>query len=142
MSSDAKPKVLLIDDEEFLLTMYSTKFLKSGFDVYVCDSADKGIAALKGGYVPDAILFDVTMPVKSGYEFLEELKKISLPKSCLKIALTNEGQDNEKERLMELGIDAHLLKAKYTPHELVPKVAAMIDEKRRWFPGFHRASHV
>jgi CheY-like chemotaxis protein len=129
MSSDTKRKVLLIDDEKFLLEIYSIKFLKRGFDVFSCQSADDGIKALHGGYEPDAILFDITMPYKNGYEFLEELKARKLGKHALKIALTNENQVAEMDRTKELGADAHLIKAKYTPGEVVDVVLNLLESR-------------
>jgi CheY-like chemotaxis protein len=129
MSSDTKKKVLLIDDEKFLLDIYSIKFHKRGFDVFACLSADEGLAALQGGYEPDAILFDITMPYKNGYEFLEELRARRLGKRSLKIALTNENQSGEMERTKELGADAHLIKAKYTPGEVVDTISTFLDHR-------------
>lgn len=129
----AKPKVLLIDDEKFLLEMYSIKFLKSDFDVFSCLSADEGLVALRNGYEPDAIVFDITMPIKSGYQFLEELRELRIFKHCLKIALTNENQKGEMDRTLELGADAHFVKAKYTPAEVVEAVSALLTKKRSWF---------
>lgn len=126
MTPDTKPRVLLIDDEKFLLELYSIKFLRDGFDVFSCTSADDGLRALRNGYEPDAIIFDITMPIKNGYEFLEELRTIPFKKKFLKIALTNEGQDGAIQHTEELGVDAHLVKAQYTPEEVVQKVKAMI----------------
>ena len=127
--SDRRYKILLVDDERFLLEIYSTRFLKEGFDVYACTSADDGIAAVKKGFHPDVILFDITMPETTGYEFLEHIQEIDCPKHCLKIALTNEGQDAEIARTLELGADAHLMKAGFTPGELVEKIRAMLTER-------------
>jgi CheY-like chemotaxis protein len=128
MSTDTKRKVLLIDDEKFLLEIYSIKFHKRGFDVFVCNSADEGVKALQNGYEPDVILFDITMPYKSGYEFLEELKYLHLGKHSLKVALTNESQAAEMDRTKELGADAHLVKAKYTAGEVVDEVTALLQK--------------
>ena len=125
-----KPKVLLIDDEKFLLEIYSIKFLKSGFDVYAANSVDDGLAAIKNGYVPDAILFDITMPEKSGYEFLRGLATMKLPRHCVKVALTNEGQAGELHLMANLGTDLHLLKAQFTPAEIVEKVKEAMEKKR------------
>ncbi len=130
MATDIKPKVLLIDDEKFLLELYSIKFLKSGFDVFSCLSADEGLDALRKGYEPDAILFDITMPEKNGYEFLEGLHDIRLSKNPLKIALTNEGQEGEKQRTAELGVDAHLIKAEYTAGGVVETVQALLASRK------------
>jgi two-component system chemotaxis sensor kinase CheA len=123
-------RILLVDDERFLLTIYSAAFLKEGFDVYACTSALDGIAAIRKGFAPDVILFDITMPETSGYEFLERLGDVALPRGCHRIALTNEGQDAEIARALELGADAHVIKAGYTAHELVALVREMLHKRR------------
>ena len=69
------------------------------------------------------------MPYKNGYEFLEELKARRLGKHALKIALTNENQSGEMERTKELGADAHLIKAQYTPGEVVDQVASLLESR-------------
>ena len=129
MPADTKRKVLLVDDEKFLLDIYSIKFHKRDFDVFAASSADDGIAALQNGYEPDAILFDITMPYKNGYEFLEELARLRLAKHALKIALTNESQPGEMYRTKELGATAHIIKAEYTPNEVVDIVTSLLDKR-------------
>ena len=131
MSDDIKKKILLIDDEKLLLNLYSIKFLKEGYDVFVCQSVDEGLDALRKGYKPDVILFDITMPEKNGYEFLEGVAQEHLAKHSLKIALTNEGQDAEKQRMGELGADAHILKGTTTPSSVVKMVTEMLKQKNR-----------
>lgn len=126
MATEIKPKVLLIDDEKFLLELYSIKFLKNGFDVFSCTSAEEGLNILRRGYEPEAILFDITMPETNGYEFLEGLRDIHFSKKPLTVALTNEGQVGEKQRTAELGVDAHLIKAQFTAGEVVEKVQALL----------------
>ena len=124
-------KVLMLDDEKFLLDIYKISFEKKGYEVFACLSADDALSALRGGYEPDVILFDITMPdSKSGYEFLETVQKEKLAKHSLKIALTNEGQDGERARIAELGADAHLMKAKFIPSEIVTAVTEMLSTKR------------
>jgi len=121
-----KTKVLILDDERFLLYMYQIVFEKNGYEVSTYQSADDALAALRAGYDPDVILFDLTMPDgRSGYEFLEILGREGLSKRSMKIALTNEGQDGEKQRLAELGADAHMLKAAYIPSQLASVVKDM-----------------
>lgn len=124
-----KPKVLLVDDEKFLLEIYSIKFLKSGFDVFACTSVDEALTALQNGYSPDAIILDISMPDKNGYEFLEALRTIPLKQTCVKVALTNEGQEAEIKRTAELGVNAHLIKAQYTQGEVVEKVKMLINHE-------------
>ncbi len=129
MTDETKTKILLVDDEKFLLDIYGIKFLKSGFDVCMCTSALEALELLKRGYQPRVILFDINMPEKSGYEFLEALMALPWHTNCLKIALTNEGQDGGIHRTAELGADAFLLKANYTPGEIVAVVTEMLSKK-------------
>ena len=131
MPDAQKTKVLILDDEHFLLDMYRLIFEKNNYEVTTFDTADNALVALRGGYDPDVILFDITMPGgMSGYEFLEHVKKEGLAIRSMKIALTNEGQDAEKTRLTELGADGHLLKANFVPSQLATTVGQMLQAKR------------
>ncbi len=124
--SETKPKLLLVDDEKMLLELYGLRLAKEGFDIVTCPSAEKALTILKEGYEPDVILFDITMPEMSGYEFLESINRLRLPRKCLKIALTNESQDGEKMRTVALGVHAHLVKAEYTPAELAVQIRELL----------------
>ncbi|OGG71232.1 hypothetical protein A3F27_01100 [Candidatus Kaiserbacteria bacterium RIFCSPHIGHO2_12_FULL_53_13] len=132
MPNDRKARVLLLDDEKFLVEIYKIKFEKSGYEVSTYYDVDDALKALRKGYEPDVILFDVTMPdSRSGYEFIETVQKEKLAKHCLKVALTNEGQDGEIARLVELGADAHLLKTNFIPSEIVTTVTEMLKTRKR-----------
>jgi CheY-like chemotaxis protein len=126
-----KRSVLLLDDEKFLLDMYKRQLEKHGFNVTVFFDVDTALGALRLGLHPDVILFDITMPdSKSGYEFIETVKKERLAKHAIKLALTNEGQDAVMMRIEELGANGHLLKAKFLPKELAETVSKILEEKR------------
>lgn len=128
---DEKPKVLMLDDERFLLEIYKIAFEKRGFDVVLYNSSWDALNALRAGYEPDVILFDVTMPESdSGFQFIETVNQEGLAKHALKIALTNEGREAAHARLLELGADAHLIKAQYIPSEIVVEVNAMLEKRR------------
>jgi CheY-like chemotaxis protein len=131
MDPASKIKILILDDERFLLYMYQIVFEKNGYDVSTYTSADDALAMLRTGYDPDVILFDIVMPQgRSGYEFLEILGREGLAKRSMKIALTNAGQDGEIQRLGELGVDAHMVKAMYIPSQLASIVTELLEKKR------------
>lgn len=120
----------MLDDERFLLEIYKVAFEKRGFDVALYSSAWDALNALRAGYEPDVILFDVTMPESdSGFQFIETVKAECLAKRALKIALTNEGREAAHARLLELGADAHLIKAQFIPSEIVAEVHAMLEKR-------------
>lgn len=130
MMGGAAKRILLLDDEKLLLLLYKTSFEKSGYEVSTFNDVDSALMALRSGNDPDAILFDITLPdSKSGYEFIETVRREGLAKRSLKIALTNEGQMGEVSRMVELGAEGHILKAQYIPSELVKVVGEMLEKR-------------
>jgi type IV pilus assembly protein PilB len=124
-----KGQVLLLDDDKFLLDMYSMKFTQQGYTVRTATTTDQALTMLHEGFVPNVILFDMTMPEKDGFAFLEALKEIKLPKTSLKIALSNQNSDEEKNRAKSLGADQYLIKANLIPSEVVNTVEGIISKK-------------
>jgi CheY-like chemotaxis protein len=125
-------KVLMLDDEEFLMNIYKSYFEKSGYEVTTYHDVDDALNALRSGFDPDVMLFDINMPdSRSGYEFIEAVNRDKLGKHALKVALTNVGEDGALERIAELGTNAHLLKAKFLPSELVMKVDDMLKAREK-----------
>jgi len=128
-NTPTKGKVLLLDDDKFLADMYSMKFVQSGYDVTACLSVDDAIAALKGGFVPEAVLFDIVMPVHDGFSFLQKLRDEKLAEGAIKIALTNQSDDEEQKKAKDLGADRYIIKASMIPSEVVNIVGEEIGKK-------------
>ncbi len=127
--TDTKAQVLLVDDDKFLLDMYSMKFVQQGFGVQACLSAHDALDYLRGGHKPDVILFDLIMPECDGFTFLETLRTEKLAEKALKFALTNQSTDPEKEKIRELGGDKLIVKATMIPSEVVNMVEAALSAR-------------
>lgn len=122
----------MLDDEKLLVDIYKEKLVQSGYEVAPFYSGYDALAALRNGYKPDVILFDLTMPESiSGYEFLDVVQSEKLCPRALKIALTNEGQDAEIARVMELGAHAHWLKSDLLPKDIVAGVTSMLRAREK-----------
>lgn len=129
--TDVKGKVLLVDDDKFLADMYSMKFTQSGYDVTACLSVADALAAMKKGFDPDAVLFDLMMPVQDGFAFLQELSSQHLSERAVKIALTNQSNDPEREKATQLGADRYIIKASMIPSEVVAAVGEELSKKKK-----------
>ena len=70
MTENKPLKILLIDDDKFLLDMYSLKFKKSGVDVDVSGNSQGALDKLKAGNSFDILLLDIIMPGMDGLELL------------------------------------------------------------------------
>jgi CheY-like chemotaxis protein len=128
--TDTKPlKILLVDDDKFLLSMYILKFEKAGF---VVDSAPNPTVALeKIKNTPDynIILSDIIMPGMDGIDFIKTVRSEKLcPDACV-IMLTNE--QNRIDAAEKLAVDGYVIKASSVPSEVVEKVLSMYHNKHK-----------
>lgn len=124
-------KVLLVDDDQFLLNMYSIKFKASGFEVETASGGPDALSKLRNGLLSDVLLLDVVMPAMDGLEFLDHVKKESLIPNSLYIVLTNQGQSTDIERAKALGVHGYIVKASTIPSEVVEEVKTILRKNGR-----------
>jgi CheY-like chemotaxis protein len=115
-------KILIVDDDKFLLDMYSVKFRESGFEVTLCPSSMEALKKVQEGFSPDIILLDIVMPEMDGLELLRNLKKEEHAKNSCIIMLTNQSGTSEVEEAKKLGVDGYIVKASTIPSEVLEKV--------------------
>ena len=118
-------KILLIEDDPFLLSMYSIKFEAEGFVVVSADDGEKGLEAAKKTD-SDIILLDILMPKMNGFEVLEKLKADERTRKIPIILLTNLNQKDEIEKGLILGADDYLIKAHFMPSEVVTRIKKIL----------------
>lgn len=123
---ESKRNILLLDDDKFLLDMYAMKFAHQGFNVQSSLSVEDAIAEMKRGFAPHVILFDLIMPDRDGFQFLEMMRAEKLGQGAIKIALTNQSTDAEKAKCLELGADTCITKATMIPSEVVNMVESVL----------------
>jgi DNA-binding response OmpR family regulator len=124
-----QPHIIIVDDDKFLLDMYCLKFSQAGYAVQPCFSVSEALTAIRGGYDPAVILFDVTMPGEDGFVLLQKLKEEKLAQNARLIALTNQGSDADKKHAEELGVDRYVIKASMIPSEVVQMVKEEMAKK-------------
>ena len=118
----SKGIILLVDDDKFLLDMYSMKFSAAGYTVEAFLSAKEALGALRGALNPDVILLDLTMPELDGFSFLKTMLDEHLAPGALKIALSNQSDETERAKTVELGAARYIVKASMIPSEVVNTV--------------------
>jgi CheY-like chemotaxis protein len=128
---NTKPKVLIVDDDKFLLNMYSIKFSKSNFDVNAAATGEEALAKMKDGYQPDIILLDIVMPGMDGFEILDSIKKNNIAPNSLIIMLTNQGQLSDIEKAKSFGINGYIIKATTIPSEVVEEVTRIYNLQKK-----------
>ena len=123
-SSATNPKILLVEDEEMLASMYKTKFSKEGFEIEVATDGEDGIAKAQAGKY-DIILVDIIMPKMDGFATLKQLRAMEQYKSIPIIMLTNLGQQEDIDKGKNLGATDYMVKANFTPSQVLEKIKSV-----------------
>lgn len=129
--TNSEIKLILVDDDKFLLDMYALKFKNSGVDVTAFARAEDAVAAMREGLKPAALVLDLIMPGMDGMQLLEAVKKDDLAPGAALIVLSNQGQPSDIGKAKELGADGYIVKATTIPSEVVGKVMAILKAKKK-----------
>ena len=130
MTETKKYKILMVDDDKFLLNMYETKFKNSGHEITSITSSEEALRKLREGLNPDVVVLDVVIPSPDGLETLSIIRKEKLASQAAIIMLTNQGESTEIERAQKLGMDGYIVKAALIPSEVVAEVIRIAEEHK------------
>lgn len=120
-SDQSKKKILLVEDDEGLASVYITRLEAEGFDVrHVPNGEDALTNALE--YKPHMILLDVMMPKISGFDVLDILRNTPETANIKIIMLTALNQEKDLERAKNLGVDDYLVKSQVVIADVVERV--------------------
>ena len=121
-----KKKILLIEDEDFIRDLYKRQIGLAGFDIDAFPNGKSGLdSARQTKY--DLVLLDIMLPDLNGLEILKELKQNEQTKNFPVILLTNLGQDSVQKEGAALGASGYLIKASYTPNQIVEEVKKILS---------------
>ncbi len=116
----AVPVVVMTDDEDILRETYQIILNAEGFKAYTANSGKDGLK-LATQVTPDVVLLDMLMPDLGGLEFLEAFQAKKHPETKIYV-LSNLSDPDQMRKAMELGAWKYLVKADYTPTQIVGMV--------------------
>lgn len=114
-------KILLVEDEDFIRELYVRQLTKAGFEVKSAIDGQSGLTTLSTETF-DLLLLDIMLPGMNGLQLLREFKTKNPNSKMITILLTNLGQEAIIKEGFELGAQAYLIKASYTPDQVVTEV--------------------
>ena len=118
-------RILLIDDDPFIVEAYSLKIRQSGYDV---ETAKDGVTAVKlmRANRPDLVVMDLMLPQFSGFELLNLIKKNSELKGIRTIVLSNFYLGDPEREAAASEADVTLPKSDCTPTLLLEKIRQLL----------------
>ena len=118
-------KIIIVEDDKFLRDLITQKVLKEGYLVVEAVNGEEGVAKAKEEK-PDLMLLDLILPGIDGFEVLRQVKENPETSSIPVIILSNLGQKDDVERGMKLGAADYLIKAHFTPGEILAKIKSIL----------------
>jgi len=121
--------ILLVEDDPFLADIYTTKLKEAGFSVEVASDGKECLERLKVK-MPNLLLLDIVLPQVDGWEILRAVKQDEKYKDLKVIILSNLGQKSEVQKGLEMGADRYMIKAHYTPGEVVEEIKKILKNAK------------
>lgn len=118
-------KILVIEDDKFLRELIIQKLLKEGYEILEGIDGEEGLQRLQEGK-PDLVLLDLILPGIDGFEVLKRAKENTETAGIPVIILSNLGQQEDVERGVKLGAVNYLIKAHFTPGEIIEKIKVVL----------------
>jgi CheY-like chemotaxis protein len=123
-------KILIVDDEEDVLTMYKARLEAEGFEVATAINGQKGLE-MAFEQAPDVILLDIIMPKFNGLDVLQMLKARDETKDIPVYLLTNLPEEASEEKGMQLGATGYLVKANNDPSTVATLIKGLAKAEKR-----------
>jgi CheY-like chemotaxis protein len=123
--NDTQPKVLIVDDEESLLTVLSTKFSEEGVNVLTAENGKKALEVAFAEH-PDIIILDIMMPEMDGFDVMKHLQEDEWGKTVPIILLTNSSSFDTISKAVTSGMSEFIVKTELKLDEVVSRVKSRL----------------
>ena len=119
-------KILLIDDEQVITKVLTSRFRSNGYEILVASDGQEGLAKARSEN-PHLIILDMMLPKLDGYRVCSLLKLDDNYKHIPILMLTARVQAQDQEKGIRAGADAYMTKP-FEPEALLDKVRELLKE--------------
>ena len=120
-------KILIIEDDNFLLSLIVEKFIQLGFDAEASTDGEDGLNKILNNKY-DLVLLDMILPKMDGFKILEEIKKNESLKKMPIIVASNLYDKNDIDKAFSLGAADYIIKAYNSPENIVDRVKTFLQK--------------
>jgi CheY-like chemotaxis protein len=121
MNNAPQKLILLVEDDSFVSRAYKDGLARAGYSVELATDGSEAIKKAKARHA-DLVLLDLVMPVKTGFEVLEELRLNEQYRTTPIVVLSNLGQESDREKALQAGATDYLVKNQLSMKQVVEQV--------------------
>lgn len=119
-------KILIVDDDEFLLGIYAKNFRDEGFEVLIAHDGQEAWDMISVGNIPDIIFTGITMPRMTGFEFIDKLQADPNLANIPVAINSHRGRPEDEKLAKEIGVDDFIIQGTTTPIETVRRIELLL----------------
>lgn len=119
-------KILIADDEPNIVAAIEFLLQQSGYEVHIARNGEEALERVEA-CVPDLVVLDVMMPLKSGYEVCRRIRELAGLRHIKIIMLSAKGRDAEVSKGLAIGADLYITKP-FSTRELIAKIKGLLDQ--------------
>jgi len=120
-------KLLIVEDDELMLRMYTKLLSYVGFDTVIAKDGQEGLEKARTEK-PSLIILDIMMPKINGLDVLKALKADKETQNIPVVLLTNVSDDNILTEALKLGATGYLIKSQIANNELIEEIKQYLKE--------------
>lgn len=119
-------KILIIEDDKFIIEPMEIIFKRSGFDVDIATDGQSGLELAKKNN-PDIILLDIILPKMNGFDVLKKIRSDKKISEIPVVIVSNLAEEKDIKKGMQLGAFFYVVKSRLDVRELVKKVNKLLE---------------
>jgi DNA-binding response OmpR family regulator len=126
MSAAGKGKILLIEDDAALRSLYADTLAADGYTVLTAGDGEQGLDMVRTEK-PDVVLLDLVLPKLPGFEVLKSIRADAGIRDTIVLILSVMGEQRHIQKAKDLGANGYAIKGSSTPREILEKIEALLN---------------
>ncbi len=125
MTNNDKKTILMVETDTFLRNLYRDRLEKEGFEFIEATNGIEGMNKIVNEN-PDLVILDILLPLKGGFDVLEEMNETGLISKIPVIILSNLKQDTDIEEARRLKAKDYFIKSETSFSEIIKKIKELL----------------
>ena len=130
MASEAKPRILVVDDDPALQKLINVLLTRAGMEAVPAANAAEAVQILRAGPLPQVIVLDLMLPDVSGMEFLKQMRAKQTFDHLPVLILSALADPDQIREGLASGADRYLTKP-YLANNLITTIQDLLRTGRR-----------
>ncbi|MEK7519722.1 MAG: response regulator [Patescibacteria group bacterium] len=126
MSGAHKLKMLVVEDDPFLIKFYKAKLEKRNFVVFCSPDGGRALSVAQEEK-PDLVLLDIGLPGKSGFDVLKELKAHAETREIPVFLVTKSAEERDRKKGEELGAEEYIVKMEASFNDMMQRITEYFE---------------